>query len=193
MDCQPRRCQPRKQDIPASQGNGRLTVGKRLPNPRRAKIHRTYTVEEVARLFGVHRNTVRQWIKNGLPVCDDHRPTLILGRHLRGFLQTKRTKNKRPCRPGEIYCMRCRIPRSPAGGMADYMPSSDTAGAIVGICPVCEAMMNRGVNLATLEQIRGELDITMPQAHSRIGDIPHPFVNSDFKAGAPTHVKTQRA
>jgi hypothetical protein len=193
MDCQPRRCQPRKQDIPASQGNGRLTVGKRLPNPRLVKSHLPYTVEEAARVCSAHRNTVRQWIKSGLPVCDNQRPTLILGRHLRDFLQTKRTKNKRPCRPGEIYCVRCRVPRSPAGGMADYEPSSDTAGAIVGICPACETLIYRMVTLAKLDQVRGELDITIPQAHSRIGDTADPFVNSDFKAGAPTHVKTQRA
>jgi hypothetical protein len=35
-------------------------------NPRRAKLHRSYTVEETARLFGVHRNTVRAWLKQGL-------------------------------------------------------------------------------------------------------------------------------
>lgn len=34
-------------------------MGKRHPNPRLAKIHRSYTVEEVAGVFGVHRNTVR--------------------------------------------------------------------------------------------------------------------------------------
>jgi hypothetical protein len=38
-------------------------MGTRHPNPRLAKIHRNYTVEEVANVFGVHRNTVRQWIK----------------------------------------------------------------------------------------------------------------------------------
>jgi hypothetical protein len=42
-------------------------VSKRLPNPRRAKIHRNYTVAEIATLYTVHRNTVREWIKHGLP------------------------------------------------------------------------------------------------------------------------------
>ena len=36
-------------------------------NPRRVKIHRCYTVEEVAKLFGAHKNTVRGWLKAGLP------------------------------------------------------------------------------------------------------------------------------
>ena len=31
-----------------------------------AKVHRNYTAEEAARMFGVHRNTVRQWIRRYL-------------------------------------------------------------------------------------------------------------------------------
>ncbi|MEO7863683.1 MAG: helix-turn-helix domain-containing protein, partial [Nitrospirales bacterium] len=39
----------------------------RHPNPRLVKIHRNYTVEEIANLFGIRRNTVREWVKRGLP------------------------------------------------------------------------------------------------------------------------------
>ena len=67
-------------------------MGTRHPNPRLAKIHRNYTVEDVASLFGVHRNTVRAWVKHGLPTNDGRRPTLILGSHLAVFLAAKRTK-----------------------------------------------------------------------------------------------------
>jgi transposase-like protein len=45
-------------------------------NPRIAKSHRTYTVEEVAGTFGVHKNTVRRWVAEGLPVIDARRPML---------------------------------------------------------------------------------------------------------------------
>ena len=136
----------------------------RHPNHRLAKIHRNYTVEEIAGLFGVHRNTVREWIKRGLPTTDRRRPLLVLGRDLGAFLQARRLKNKRTCQPGEIYCVRCRVPRKPAGDMAEYQPVTAVLGSLVGICPTCEAMMYRRVNPAKLEPVRGKLDITMPQA-----------------------------
>ena len=52
-------------------------MGKRHPNHRHVKIHRSYTVEEIAGLFGIHKNTVRRWVKAGLPTSDDKRPMLI--------------------------------------------------------------------------------------------------------------------
>ena len=45
---------------------------RRGPNYRLVKIHRNYTVEEAARMFGIHKNTVRAWIEAGLPVCKGH-------------------------------------------------------------------------------------------------------------------------
>ena len=155
-------------------------MGKRHPNPRLAKIHRNYTVDEIAGLFDVHKNTVRQWLKQGLPTSDGRRPMLILGRDLAAFLSARRAKNKRACRPGEIYCVRCRAPRAPAGGMVDYTPSTATLGNLVAICSTCETMIYRRVSLAKLDQVRGDLDITMPKALQHIGESPQPSVNSDF-------------
>ena len=154
-------------------------MGKRHPNPRLAKIHRNYTVEEAVALFGIHRNTVREWIRRGLPTNDDRRPMLILGRDLLTFLQGRRAKNKRPCQLGEIYRIRCRAPKAPAGEMADYQPVTETLGNLIGMCPDCELMMYRRVSLAKLEQIRGQLDITIPQALPRIDESAQPSVNSD--------------
>ena len=122
-------------------------MSKRHPNPRLAKIHRNYTVEEVAVVFGVHRNTVREWVKRGLPTNDGRRPMLILGADLRAFLSARRMKNKQTCQPGEIYCMRCRVPRAPAGNMADYEADSATLGNLIAICSTCEAMTYRRVSL----------------------------------------------
>ena len=153
---------------------------KRHPNPRLAKIHRSYTVDEVAALFDIHKNTVREWVKRGLPTNDDRRPMLILGRELVAFLQAKRAKNKRPCQMGEIYCVRCRSARKPAGAMAEYQPLTATSGNLVGICPTCESMMYRRLNFAKLLQVGGDLDVTLVQARPHINESTQPCVNSDL-------------
>lgn len=159
----------------------------RRPNYRLAKIHRSYTVSEVARLFEVHRNTVLSWIKGGLQVCDDRRPILILGRHLSEFLQAKRSKHRHTCAPGQIYCVRCRVPVSPAGAMVDLLPQTVTTADLMGICPTCEAMVYRRVSLARLDAAKGNLDVRLPEALQHIGDSSTPSVNSDFKQGTQNH------
>lgn len=156
----------------------------RHPNHRLAKIHRNYTVEEVAKLFNTHKNTVRAWIKQGLPTTDDQRPLLIFGRDLVTFLQARRARNKRPCLPGEIYCVRCRSARRPAGDMAEYQALTPAAGNLIGICPTCESMMYRRVSLVKLVAVSGQLDVTMPQALPHIDESTEPSVNSDLMQGA---------
>lgn len=159
-------------------------MGKRLPNPRLAKIHRSYTVDEVAGLYGIHKNTVRDWVKRGLPTSDDRRPMLILGKDLAAFLQSKRMANKNPCKPGEIYCVRCRAPRPPAGGMAEYQALTPTSGNLIAICPCCDSMMYRRVNIAKLALISADLEVSLPQALQHIDESPLPSVNCDLKQGA---------
>ena len=112
--------------------------------------------------------------------CDEKRPILILGRELAAYLKTRREKNKRPCQPGEIYCVRCRAPKLPAGAMAEYQPMTATMGNLMGICPDCDGMIFRRASLAKLAQIRGKLDITFAEAERQVSEIDLPTVNSDF-------------
>jgi helix-turn-helix protein len=152
-------------------------------NYRLVKIHRSYTIEEIAILLNVHKNTVRGWVKGGLPTVDRQRPTLILGHILSRYLQDRRLRGKKRCAPGEIYCVKCRAPVRPAGGMADYIPATSTSGALTGICPACETLIYRRVSQATLDESRGYLDITIPQARSHIRDSQSLSVNCDSNGG----------
>ncbi len=154
---------------------------KRRPNYRLVKIHRSYTVEEVARLFGTHKNTVRAWVKAGLSTCDNKRPLLILGSELAAYLKVRRMKNKQPCQPGEIYCMRCRAPKRPAGEMAEYQPITQTLGNLIGICPDCESMIYRRVSRAKLEQGWGKTNVAFSEAQGQVSETSESTVNSDLR------------
>ncbi len=134
------------------------------PNPRLAKIHRNYTVEEIAKLFGIHKNTVRRWIKDGLPLVDSQRPSLVLGRDLAAYLNNKRASGKQSCQAGQMYCLKCRAPRYPAGHMADYMPITEKLGNLIGICPDCNLLMNRRVSLINNPGVLAMLDVNFIKA-----------------------------
>src|SRR6266536_4464459 len=112
---------------------------KRHANYRLVKMHRSYTVEEIARALGIHKNTVRQWIKTGLPLIDEKRPKVIQGQKLIVFLQTRRKKRKQTCLPGQMYCVRCRVPKRPAAGMAEFLPINEKVGNLRAICPDCQS------------------------------------------------------
>jgi hypothetical protein len=155
-------------------------MNRRQPNPRLAKIHRSYTVEEATRLFDTHKNTIRQWIKAGLPTCVGIRPYLILGSELRAFLESRQAKKKRPCGPGEFFCFRCRAPRPPGEGMVEYVATSDTLGNLTALCPTCCTIMNRRASRAKLGQFEGFFEITFPLAHRQLSESQQPSVNSDF-------------
>jgi len=123
-------------------------------NPNKAKIHRSYTVEEIASLYAVHKNTVRAWVKVGLPVCDNKKPMLILGRDLRLFLQVKNKKNKQKCKPDEMYCLRCKAPQAPAENMVEYEPINHVRGRLIALCSCCEGVMNKYTSLASYAEIK---------------------------------------
>jgi hypothetical protein len=149
------------------------------PNPMLAKLHRSYTVEEVARLYGVHRNTVRSWCKAGLPMIDDRRPTMIQGRALRAFHQNRRDKAKRPCGPGNLYCCKCRTPRAPAPGSAVFVSRRAGAGTLRAICAECGTRLFRQARAGDLRTIMPETAVRIVEAAGHIAECAPPSPNCD--------------
>lgn len=133
---------------------------RRRPGPKQAKSIRCYTVEEAVRLYGCHKNTVRNWIRLGLAPIDDRRPTMFTGDALNAFHAAQRRKTKRPCGPGELYCVPCHKPQRPAGDMAEYFALNAKVGKLQAICPDCDRMLFQRVNAARLAVFRSLIDVT---------------------------------
>ena len=63
---------------------------------RRVKIHRSYTIQQLADLLEVTMGTVRRWCKRGLPCLNDKRPFLIEGQDFHEFHAKTLARKKNP-------------------------------------------------------------------------------------------------
>lgn len=152
-------------------------------NPRLAKRHRSFSVFELADLLGVHRNTVRQWIRDGLPVLDGAKPILIIGSEFQAWWGKRRKAAKRPCQPGQMYCFKCREPKAPALGMVEYAATNAATGNLKAMCETCGTMMHRRTRLADIGARMPGLDVQITLAPSSIVERAHPSPNCDKTEG----------
>jgi hypothetical protein len=149
-------------------------------NPHHIKIHRSYGIGEASDALGVHKNTIANWLRRGLQPIDKMRPVLINGTELRRFLKERRDRQKSPCRPDELWCLRCRRPRRPDGGLVDYEPRTALRGNLSGLCPACGCLIYRQVSRAQLMALAAVFDIAYSQAQPRINDCATPSLNCAF-------------
>lgn len=153
-------------------------------NPRCAKLYRSYDVGELADRLDVHKNTVRDWIKRGLPVVDGTRPVLILGSDFQQWWGKRRKAAKRPCQPGQMYCFKCREPKAPALGMVDYVASNAATGNLKALCETCGTAMHQSIRLTNLATRMPGLDVRHTLAPSSICEPAQPSPNCDNSKGA---------
>jgi hypothetical protein len=153
-------------------------------NPKLAKLHWSYTVDEVARLYGAHHNTVRAWCRAGLPVIDGRRPMLIQGQALRAFLQERRDRAKRPCYAGTLYCCKCRAPRAPVPGSVVFESRATCAGTLRALCEVCGTRMFRRARQSDLRTIMPQIVILIVKAPLHIAECTALSPNCDNRQGA---------
>ena len=101
---------------------------------------KVYTVNEVMCLFGVSRNTISNWVGEGLSPSDTKIPRLFQGAELARFHRA-RARPRRPVGPGEVFCLGCRSGVLPQI-MSDEGASPGAVGGGSGMCPRCRARVS---------------------------------------------------
>ncbi len=147
-------------------------MAKRRGLARRLKRRRHYNVAEAGRAIGVAPATVRTWFKSGLSPVANVFPPIIRGVDLIDFLRERSRKRKQRCGPGRMFCLRCKAPKAPAFGEAEYWPTGPARGWLRGLCPDCATVMQRRCSPAALAGARGDLSITLKRADSRLSGTP---------------------
>lgn len=152
-------------------------------NTHRIKLSYSYTVQEICELFGLHKNTVRFWIKNGLQPIDSTRPILIHGAVLKAFLDAKQKKRKQKCAFNQCYCFKCRCPQESTDRLANLTFKTDKIAHLSANCAVCNTLMNRNIRCADIPKFQNALVIQM-QGEVTLYAPTHPRLNSDFRKDA---------
>lgn len=151
---------------------------KRTYNTRRIKATLAYTVQEIAELFGLHKNAVLHWLKGGLKANPDGRPYLIRGDEIIRFLNDRQQSKKQRCALDQFFCFKCRALRTAYEGIADLTIETPTRFRIKGLCVVCGTPVNKVQGVKNLAEIESCFHIQQRE-DLRIREGVNSSVNSD--------------
>jgi len=99
---------------------------------------------------------------------------LILGSVLKNYLIEKNAAGLQQCGQWELYCLHCRKPREPLGGMLDYELFTPNNGCLKALCPVCERTTNRFARASDLKRWQDKFEVSIQVAPEHIVESIHP-------------------
>lgn len=103
----------------------------------------TYSIDEIAKIYGITPDTVFRWIRNeGLKCNYASRKYFVHSSELAQFLERRNVKNKKPNRYGEMRCMKCCDSKKPNRNSLSFETLANKTVRIYGKCSVCETRMN---------------------------------------------------
>jgi hypothetical protein len=156
-----------------------MTRKRRTYNVRHIRRDYSYTIQEIAALFDLHKNTLSQWLKAGLKPIDRSRPVLIHGSDLVNFLLARQSARRARCQPDEFFCFRCRAPRHPLGRKVDVQPRNAKLLNLVAVCAKCSTTM-RKAGSAQKQTFYCQLFSAATPAPPHISETPNTSDNRDL-------------
>lgn len=147
----------------------------------RPKKHFVYSVDELMELYSVVRNTVSNWIKEGLRSSDAVLPYVFNGSEVKRFHDARKLSNKKKLRIGEFKCLPCASGVFPEASSLDVSPARLGGFFVSGHCPTCgrwvrkilsETDCNNVLKCKITNISLASLDEVIEPAPARIGNDP---------------------
>jgi len=155
-------------------------------NPKLIEKHRTYSVAELAALYGVEKVTVFRWVRNGLLCIDNLTPHLIFGEVLIHWINKHRPTKSSLENKGKVFCVKCKDHVFFDSSKA--MPKKAPPGRVFfqSRCPACNSLVNKIFKKGdiTLEEIQKRLVCCFPastKVHKK-EDIRHDSIQQPKRA-----------
>jgi integrase len=134
-------------------------------------------------LFHVARNTVSNWVKEGLRFSDETIPYVFNGSEVKRFHDARRTTRYEQLRIGEFTCFGCSNRMFPDPKSIEILPSEIGGRSARTICSTCEITISKAVNEIDCDKILNcantntsleSLDETKDQISAGIGNEDDP-------------------
>ncbi|CUH65738.1 hypothetical protein TG4357_02031 [Thalassovita gelatinovora] len=119
-------------------------------NPMSVKAAMSYEIGEAALALGKTPATIRNWIKDGLPVMSSRKPYLISGAAIREYLRAKYKSAKRPLDADQLFCPSCGCGRRPLNSLVTIQALTVPTSLLKGICEHCGGTNTRMISTARL-------------------------------------------
>lgn len=144
----------------------RAVKRKKRKDMRRIKSARLYKVREFAFAIDVSKATVRRWIRHGLPSLGSGPNRLIEGEKAKAWLKQQEAQRKKKCGHKQMYCMKCKLPRSPRYRSVGMQPQGPKRFAVSAKCAVCDTKMYRIFSAAQTPEFIEAIELNKPTISS---------------------------
>lgn len=119
----------------------------------RPKKHFVYNVEGLMHLYGVTRNTITNWVAEGLRRSDSFTPHVFNGAEVKRFHESKRLASKATLRIGQFKCFKCKERVFPDLCSLDLYPPKNGSAGVWAMCPNCKCVVVKVVGETDRDKI----------------------------------------
>lgn len=122
-----------------------------------AHKHSIYTTSDVLALYGISKNTLSAWIKNGLPYVRDQ-VNLFRGADLKAFHDHFKQSRRVKLAPLEAYCFHCKKPHAAGVALYEFRQIHTQQHHLIVQCPSTNGQAYKIISETDVTQIKTMLD-----------------------------------